>query len=498
MKEVVSVATMRKSDELTINSGVSGVNLMQRAGKSILDVMLSKFDLKNRVIYIISGKGNNGGDGYALAVELQNKGYDYNVIKLGEVSETSMNFYSKIPDDKFIEFNNTIKLDDKAIIVDCIFGTGFKGKVKEDYRLVIDWINNSNAYVISADIPSGLNGDNGQGDICVKADCTVAIQGLKSGYYLSDGKDNTGEIIPQDIGINMLSDNINIIEDNDIAKLLKIRKHNSNKGSYGRVTIVGGCENYIGACKLANLGLSSLTAGAGLNTLATTKSVINYIGEYVCESTLLSMAESNGKMIFDKVNLDKIISNSAVIVLGMGMGDDHAENNKIIEYILQNFDGKLIIDADGLNSIAKDINKLRNKSCEVALTPHPKEMSRISGKSVEEIMDSPIESAKQFAKKYSCTVLLKGASTVVTDGEKVYLTVNGTPAQSKGGSGDVLSGVISAFAVDNNLIDACWGGSHLCAMACNNLTEDYSVYGVLPSQVAREISRIYKSMDKSR
>lgn len=498
MKEVVSVETMRKSDELTIKSGVSGVTLMQRAGKSILDVLLTKFNLNNRLIYIFCGKGNNGGDGYALAVELQNKGYDYKVIKLGEVSETSMAFYSKIPCDKFIEFNNTIKLDDNAIIVDCIFGTGFKGKVKEDYKSVIEWINSSNAFVISADIPSGLNGDNGQGEMCVKSNCTVAIQGLKSGYYLNDGKDNTGEIILQDIGINMLSDNINLVEDADAAKLLKTRKFNSNKGSYGRVTIVGGCENYIGACKLANLGLSSLTAGAGLNVIATTKSVINFMGEYVCESTLLPMAESEGKMIFDKVNLDKIISNSAVIVLGMGMGDNYAENIKIIEYILKNFNGKLIIDADGLNALAQNVQILSDKSCQVALTPHPKEMSRISGKSVFDILNSPIESAKEFAKKYACTVLLKGASTVVTDGEKVYLTINGTPAQSKGGSGDVLSGVISALAVDNNLTYACWGGSHLCAKACSNLIEDYSVYGVLPSQVAREINRLFINLDKNR
>lgn len=497
MKDIVSVKTMRKSDEQTINFGISGVTLMNRAGIGIFQVLSSKFDLNNYQIYIVSGKGNNGGDGYALAVQLQRNGYDYKIIKLGDVSQTSAEFYSKIPSEKFIEFNKNTQLKDNAIIVDCLFGTGFKGKVNDDTAVVIDWINKSGAYVVSADIPSGLNGDNGKADICVKADCTVAIQALKSGYYLNDGKDYTGEIILVDIGIKMLGDNIKLVEDKDIAILLKDRKFNSNKGSYGRVSIVGGCDNYIGACKLANLGLSSLTSGAGLNTIATTKTVIDYMGEYVCESTLLPIAENQGKMIFDKEKLDIIISNSSAIALGMGMGNNYDENIKIIQYILENFKGNLIIDADGLNSLAKDINILKNKACNVALTPHPKEMSRISGKSVEDILQSPIECAKDFAKQYGCVMLLKGASTVITDGEIVYLTANGSPSQSKGGSGDVLCGVISAFAINNALIDACWGGSHLCAKACENLTGEYSVYGVLPSQVAREINRIYNSIAKS-
>ena len=490
MIDIVTVKQMQEFDQMTIKTKTPSIELMNLAAKSIYE----ECDFSNKKISIICGSGNNGGDGLALAHILIEKGFSPYVYLISKkISNDSQFYLDKLNEKKYENIFDISKCNyDFDIIVDCILGTGFKGEVKENIKDVIININNSRAYVISADIPSGLNGDNGLKTECVKADQTIAIQYYKTGHFLNDGKDCVGKIVAKDIGIEKTEETYKIIEDKDIV--FPKRKNNSSKYSYGRSLIIGGCENFVGAVKIANMGVSSLRIGAGLNTIAAPRSIIPTLQSSVVESTLYPLDEIDGHIKFNKEQLDKIMLSVNAIALGMGMGNNYVENKKIISHILENYSSNVLLDADAINAFKDDIDSLcKNKKASIIITPHIKEMARISGIDEKEIISSPIESAKAVANKIGGIVLLKGASSIITNGRDVYFVVNGGPELSKGGSGDTLSGVILGLLAQGfEPIKAAYMGAFLCAKAAKDLTKDFSEYGVLASDVARNISKYIK------
>jgi NAD(P)H-hydrate epimerase len=223
------------------------------------------------------------------------------------------------------------------------------------------------------------------------------------------------------------------------------RKHNSNKGNYGYVGIMGGCIEYSGAVKLANLGASALRAGCGVVKLIVAGSLAPAIAPYMLESTLYPMPDKNGYMVFSKEAMDRALTGLSALSVGMGWSVT-SETKKILEYILAEKSLPLIIDADGINTLAQmDKSLLQRTRCRVILTPHPKEFERITGIPVKEILANPIKHAEDFAREYGVILLLKGASTVITDGEKTYITDRGCAGMATAGSGDVLSGLLTGL-----------------------------------------------------
>ena len=481
MQRCVSISQMQAFDKATIEK-VGSTNLMLKAAKAVFDEIKN---LANKNIYIISGGGNNGGDGIALFMLLNEAGYTPKLfLTSSRLSLDSQYFYDKVKNNKNIFDINSC--DYKAdVIVDCILGTGFQGDVKDSIKDVIEKINNSKAYVVSVDIPSGLNGNNGIAKCSVKANKTVTIQFAKYGLFLNDGKDYVGELVVKDIGIEAIEKCVQIIEEKDI--IFNRRLNNVNKSTFGKSTIIGGCINFPGAIKIANMGVLALRVGAGLNAIAVPYTLKDAMITSVVESTITYLKDNNGYLVFDKEGLDKIIATSNAIAVGMGMGPNKDENKKIIKYLIENFTGPIIIDADGLNAFEGDIKYLFDKS-NVIVTPHPKEFERISGMSIRQILDDPISAVKSVVVKNGATILLKGTSTIIAKDDDMYLVVNGTPALAKGGSGDTLSGVIlGLLAQGRDNIDAAYTGAYLCAKAATDLEKDYSAYGVLASDVARLI-----------
>lgn len=544
--------TMKFSDACTINNGTSSVQLMQRVAEKLFEV--SKWQGK---IYIICGKGNNGGDGLALANILLDNGIFPLVFLIEDaISNDSQYFLKKLQKrvvDKAISSTACKKLNsivDKAmsssackklnskddydtlqsllknscnsanskdafnmvksisecdynadIIVDCIFGTGFSGQIKPNYQEVIKNINYSKAYKISVDIPSGLNGNNGNCNTCVIANKTVAIQCPKIGCFLANGKDCCGEVVVIDIGIDIVGKKIEIVNDSDMATYFKKRKNNSNKSSYGKSMIFGGCINFLGAAKLANLGQSALKSGGGLNVIAVPKSLaFSFLASQVLESTIFPIDDIDGHMIFNKAQIDECLQDVNSLVFGVGIGQNIDENLQILKYILSNFAINIVIDADGLNALSTDIFILKNTKCNVILTPHPKEMSRLCGISLQEILENPLKIAEDFAKKYNVAMLLKGASTIICDPLcNISIIINGTPSLSKGGSGDTLAGVVVGLLSQNiSPYDACRVGAFLCAEGAKQAEILHSEYGVLPSDVSLEIAKIVKNNCKNK
>ena len=495
MEYCVSSKTMQNSDQATINGGTAGYVLMDRAGKSVFDSL----DWTDKKIYIFVGYGNNGGDGYALAMHmLEHDIYPY-IYEMGtNKSPTAKVFKDKLLSQGYDKFFDVAFCDyDCDIAVDCIFGVGFSRSLDDITKDIFAKISQSRAYVVSVDIPSGLNSDNGLGKDSVQADMTIAIQSYKLGHYLGDGKDKCGQIKVVDIGIEIIGEQVYIADDDYAHGFFPPRLNNTNKSTYGKSVILGGCSNYAGAIKLANIGSSALRCGCGLNVIAASRSVAKSVRGHILDSTIFEIAEQDDHLVFDQHILDKLMSGVSAVAIGMGMGNSYEDNAKIIDYILHNFNGKVLLDADGLNSLQGRTDILNNSSCQVVITPHPKEMSRLAGISVEQVLANPLQVARDFATTHHVTVLLKGTSTIVTNGERFMLVTNGTPALAKGGSGDVLSGtILGLMARGIDIFDSAVVGAYICGRASVVASELYGEYGTLASDTAISVGRVVGMLEK--
>lgn len=496
MKKVVDVAVMRESDAKTIESGVSGREMMWRAATGIFESCLWKGP-----VAIVCGKGNNAGDGLALALLLKEAKIDCTVFLLcSTFSSDGAYYYGKCKEINIKIANFTEKTDFSSFseIVDCIFGTGFSGQVTGIYAEAIRAINASGKFVVSADINSGLNGDNGQGTLFVRSDLTVSIGFLKNGLLLGQARDAIKKLVNVDIGIKLFGGCRYLCETEDFSDVLPLRAQNSHKGTYGYVSIMGGCTEYAGAVKLANLSCAALRAGCGVAKLIVPESLVGGVSPYLLESTLATMPDENGKMRFDESILDRLLTGQAALAVGMGWGRS-PEYTKILQHILQNYAIPTVIDADGLNTLATmDLSILTNTRCKVVLTPHPKEMERLSGVPVAEIAQNPIDVAEKFAKTYGVIVLLKGTCTVVTDGETTYLVDRGCAGMATAGSGDVLSGILAGllgYAPCEALTVAC--GAYIAGLAGELAERDVNPISMLASDTVAHIGQAIKSMLKA-
>lgn len=427
MERILTVAQMRSADKYTVeNLGISQEILINRAGRAVAEEIANRFP-GGRVLVCV-GKGNNGADGKVIADKLS-KIHGFSVLILN------------------VE-NGIFKLFDKKydIIVDCIFGTGLNKIVDGKYKIAIEKINRSGAFVVACDIASGINGDNGKVmGVAVKANLTVAIQDFKSGHFLNDGIDYSGKLVCKDIGISVWNDDfIKKISDTDAADFFKPRKRNINKGRSGKACVIGGSKHYTGSVILSSNALCALKMGIGYANLCVPESLFTaYVGK-VPECTLTTVADDNGQIVFDKAALDNVLNYNSIAI---GMGTEISEDiYKSIVYLLNNYEGKLIIDADGLNSLGKfGIEALKNKKCRVILTPHIAEFGRLTNIDKNEILSNPITIAKEFAKQYGVILLLKNAVSVITDGSEVYINTTGCNGMAKAGSGDVLSGFLAGI-----------------------------------------------------
>lgn len=238
--------------------------------------------------------------------------------------------------------------------------------------------------------------------------------------------------------------NVIIPEMRDIKRILGERKENSHKGNFGYVGLVGGSPEYSGAVKLASLSCVAMRAGAGVCRLIVPKSIAHAVMPYILESTLYLLPEKEGYIAYDERASEEAFKGLKAVAFGMGLGqkgDNHSYLKKLLGLPI-----KLIIDADGLNTLAKDLGLLENKVAQVILTPHIGEFSRLTGKSSEEILENPTALAKEFALRYGVTLILKNDKTIITDGSVVYLNERGTVGMATAGSGDVLSGILTALS----------------------------------------------------
>ena len=260
-----------------------------------------------------------------------------------------------------------------------------------------------------------------------------------------------------------------------------------NKGDRGRVIIVGGSSNYVGAILLA--AEAAMRSGAGTSMIASTKQVTDALRERVTFSGLYPLSGEDC-IVFDKEQFDEISKGASSFAVGMGMADGDAD--KIVDYLLKNTKAKFVVDADGLRKIGQKADRFGFRA---VFTPHPKEFSYLCGLPLEEILSAPVETAKEYAKAHEVILLLKGSETVVTDGERVLVNTEGAPKMAKGGSGDVLSGVIAAqLARGMEPLYAAAAGAYLCGRSAN--MSDMNEYSYLPSETIRGLIKAIDELIK--
>ena len=489
MISCISVKQMQAADQYTCRHLIPSRELVRRAGEAVFELIKDKGDS----FALLCGKGNNGADGYVIALALWDMGKKCRIFLEKEAFSPDSEHYFSLCREKGIPFelwSADSSLADFDCIIDCIYGIGFHGRVISRARDMIEAANALSAYKISVDINSGLSGESGMGELFFKSDLTVAIGHYKYGHFLADAADAMKSRAVVDIGIPLTSDCVPcyVAQDWDFSSVLPQRKRNCHKGDFGYVTVMGGSPCYSGAVKLANLSLSALKSGCGVSRLACAESLTHSVSPYLLESTLFPVPDEKGDMIFCPEVLDKIIASSKAIALGMGWGQG-SDNGKILSFFLEEYSGTLIIDADGINTLsALDRELIRKAKCSVILTPHPKEFSRLCGKSVEQILSDPVGHAKEYAAETGSILLLKGCATVVTDGKETVICTKGCAGMASAGSGDLLSGVLAGIHGYNApRVDSVACASYLCGLAGEMAQEKSGDIGMTASDTLAKI-----------
>lgn len=495
MKLVSTVEEMKKAENAAIEMSIPGIVLMENAALGVI-----KHTCGAKSVRVFCGKGNNAGDGFCIARHLYNKGVDVEVILVSE---------PEFRGDALTNYNAIVNMGVKItpfsqiypksvdLIIDAIFGTGLNQDVRGVYKEAIDYINSQPCPKIAVDIPSGISADSGEILGCaVKADKTITFGMYKYAHFLYDAKYYCGKVYLEDIQIpESATENIKtyIFDQKDAANLLPARKENSHKGTFGRLLVIGGSNNMPGAPLLcAN---ASLRSGCGITVLALPHSAAKKVSP--SELILLPLPEDGGAISYDAIGgLQNELKNSNAVAIGCGMGQSEGAY-KVLEYILNNYENPILIDADGLNVLAKNLGLLkRAKSKNIVLTPHPKEFSRLSGLSADEILKNPYKCAREFSSAYNVNVILKGAhSAITTKDGTTYISPFATSALSKAGSGDVLSGIISSLLAQGLSPEhACLLGVTIHGL-CGVLAQmDYSAYSVIATDLINFIPKAIKQL----
>lgn len=426
--------------------GIPVETLMDRAGAAFFaEISKRVLTVRNKRFAVLCGKGNNGGDGKVTAGLLEKAGARVSVYDITPDTEI-------IPDFTRCDY-----------ILDCIFGTGFRGSLPEGIAQITRAVNLSGKKVFAADIPSGVNGADGSCDRdCIRANVTVAFCGAKPGHGLYPGRAYCGKLSVKDIGVpeetvnRFASPQCDYLAAGEKQKLLSWlfpkRPLDTHKGSFGRVGILAGSRGMCGAAALT--AEAALRTGAGLVYSFVPEPLLQTMEYLLRENVKLPVVDFTREYIADILSETDPMD---ALAIGPGMGRKQETQLFIRELtagLAEQYSGRVLLDADGITAFTGKMNefaalmKRNDFGSRVLITPHPAELSRLIGKSIEEICGQRIETAVNAAQKLHCTVLLKGASTVTAAPDGRY-TINGTgnPGMATAGSGDVLTGIAAALLV---------------------------------------------------
>ena len=493
-----NAAQMKAADQYTIQKlGVPSLELMEHAAQTCVQVLEDeKVDLSH--VCVVCGSGNNGGDGFAIARILQNNRYSVETFCVGNpehyTEETQEQMHRLQECGGKITYGMPQE-DSYSVIIDAVFGVGLSRKVEGRYRQVIEQMNRMRGTKFAVDIPSGLSATTGCILGCAfKADYTVTFQLKKIGLELSQGRTMAGRVIVPDIGISTDS----ICEDQEIVrtagkniyrKMLPDRPEDSNKGTYGRLLVIAGSKGMAGAAYL-NAHAAYMT-GAGLVRVYTSSDNREILQTLLPEAIITTYEEYN------KEELLSLLTWADSVCIGSGLGMSRL-SEKILKTVIEYVKVPCLIDADGLNLLAENKNYL-NQMAErrFVITPHMKEMSRLTGTPVEELKADRIQILKDFISRYRITCVLKDSRTLIASEEKgIRMNLTGNSAMAKAGSGDVLAGVISGWMVQGKEAeDAAELGTYIHGLSGDLAKFEKGVYSVMARDLIEYISKALMKLE---
>lgn len=442
---------------------------------------------------IICGTGNNGGDGLAIGRKLliQEKKVCFIIVnpreKYSKDFHTNFKIVGELTDNihfikNFEELENIKELfNENASIIDCLFGVGLNRELDSFYKKLINLINRHKGNIISIDVPSGLDANNGLVlGAAIKANKTYTFEVIKKGFLNYKALEYLGEVQVLSIGIpdeakTYISEKIIKPDRQSYSKFIKRRKIYGHKGDYGRSVIVSGSNGFYGAAYISTE--ACVKSGSGLVTLIT-----SIEGQKILSSKLVEAMTMN---FSNKEVLKELLSKANSIAFGPGIAKGN-KSEQLFEFIIDNSRSTLIIDAEGINMLANRPDLLQKVKDRAILTPHPGEMSRLTKKTITDIEENRIEIAKEFAKKNKCILLLKGYNSIITDGESIYINSSGNSKMASGGMGDCLTGIITALvAQGQSKIEAALLGAYIHGR-CGEISGE-NKYSVIATDIIKNI-----------
>lgn len=480
--------------------------LMEHAGYRIAKELIDKIFLyhgvtkKSRIV-VLCGSGNNGGDGMVVARWLNHWGYNvcYSLLDTDEQmsKETRVNYEMCIAAEVPLVIQSESatfmynEISECEVIIDSIYGIGYHDPMPPFKRDIIDHINNQNKLVIAIDIASGIDADTGKVECAIKANTTITVGAYKAGHFIGKGHEYSGNLTIVDIGIpqrvfaesNYLA---TLITEENIA--LPIRDKYSHKGMFGRVGIFAGSLGLTGAAKLACE--ACVKTGAGLVTLFCRKELVTIFGSSLKEVMYLPIDKEEIQTLGEKIKtLD-------VILIGPGFGTDEYAY-QVLKTILAIWKKRIVIDADAINLLST-YPDLQDEmiSNQVLLTPHLAEFSRYIKVAIEEVKDNRIELLKEVVAKRNLSILLKDYSTLFCNQEGLWINTTGNDGLSKGGSGDVLAGIITSLLAQGfDIREAATAGSYYLGKTVETISKNKQTRAITATEIINELFSKQKEED---
>ena len=510
--KVVTAQEMRQIDQQTIEQiGIPGAVLMEHAGDAVVQAIRQHFS-ECQHVGIFVGKGNNGGDGLVIARQLAHAGQPIQIFlvsppesfagdaltNLQIVQNLDLPITLILSENDLKQFKNQIASSD--LIVDSIFGTGLRGGVHGFIGAVINYINELGRPVVAIDLPSGLSADTGLAEgACIQATYTVTMGLPKRGNLIHPGATLTGKLEVADIGfpssvIDAQNIQLNWTQPSDATQMMPSRPRHSHKGTYGRVFVVAASTGMTGAAALTSAG--ALRVGAGLVTLGTPKSLNPILEVKLTEVMTLPLPETaEGSLALEAKShiIEAVERTKSVLAIGPGLSQ-HPETVALVHNLICETDTPTVIDADGINALSKSKEILSSLSPQTVLTPHPGEMARLIGGTVEALEQDRIGIAQRFAETHNVTLVLKGAPTVVAHGNgEVWINSTGNAGMATGGMGDVLTGLIAGLVAQKvSPFDAAVLGVYLHGLAGDIVAESVGMHGLMAGDVLNNVPKAIK------
>ena len=450
LEPLFDAAGMREADSWAIQEqGIPSLDLMETAGEAVADAVRDV--ARDGPVRVVCGKGNNAGDGLVAARHLAGTGYDVDALLLWPAGELSPDASTNL--ERFDGQAREVDPDElkgalagSGAVIDAIFGTGFSGAPRAPADTAIEAINASEAPVVAADIPSGVDASSGEAEgAAVDADVTVSFHAAKLGHWIFPGKAKAGEVRVADIGIppDAPSQPAGWVIRDEVLALAPHRLPNSTKFDSGEVLVVGGSRGLTGAICMA--ASAAIRVGAGYATVAVPADLEPIFEVKLTEVMSRGYEGAAGRLASSSAN--QILAageRAAAVVLGPGLGRDD-DSLELARELARGVAAPLLVDADGLNAHAGRLDLIAERNAPTVLTPHAGELGRLLGRESSAIAAHRLAAAREAAEQSGAIVVLKGDDTIVAGGDRLAISAGGAPGLATAGTGDVLSGTIGAL-----------------------------------------------------